>query len=222
MVLFSLKTFQDTLHSPQFDLQNFVLTMPITSSQSLALRSTVLQELSFTRFAEAFQKLTADHDKQFNPSGVPFTKDMPLESRQQGTKRNAETAFGPNPLSLAQLDKKKEDLDKPLVELTNNAKYVLIIVADKHVYVLAKESFTLGHEDPLLLAWGEYRTDGDVSTFSKFKAWLEEKGIINGQVQCHKVEGDTIEPSQPCAFKPKSLPAKQAVTWQCPGSTRMQ
>ena len=245
---FQLAEWSEQSQSPQFDLAKFTLCMPLTSTGMLPLRSSVLDEYTFTRFADGFTKMVEDHNRQYNPSGINFSPKQGSD-HPRGVKRKACNEAE----SLKGLEY-SEELEQPTVELDRNPKYDLIIAADKNVYLRGKTDCQVGTDQPLMLAWGEYRTEGEVekrqkahaklmmwqmasmdyeayffadevldlkpdfspavSPLSAFTGWLEEKSIVNTPIQCHKLEGDGVAPTQPCAFELKTLPAKQQVTWQ--------
>ena len=92
---------------PTYNEDDYVITMPLGEA-SLPVRQSWLDtsDAKFTKCQEQFHALIKDHNDKFNPSQVPFSK-----------KRTASQANldAPAPLVMTPIDKKKSDLEGPLV-----------------------------------------------------------------------------------------------------------
>ena len=94
---------------PTYNEDDYMI-MPLGEA-SLPVRQSWLDssDAKFTKCQEQFHALIKEHNDKFNPSQVPFSK-----------KRTASQANldAPAPLVMTPIDKKKSDLEGPLVEIS--------------------------------------------------------------------------------------------------------
>lgn len=179
------------------------------------------------RFADEFAKLQMQHNQKFNKGGVETYK----------VKKRGIDAPEVQPTKIEPC----EDVTGTVV--MENAEYTMII-ENEALYIKAKQDKVLPTTFPLVLAYGEYHTDGKEHKNSllwqmsdvKFEAWfikdereskmtletflkkLEDEKIVQPFIAAHELsyKGDsvTVSPTEQCIFEVKKLAANMELTPQ--------
>lgn len=154
--------------APTYDERDFNLSMPTNTDGKLLLplRAEKLEELSFTRYKDAFDQTVKEHNEKFNPSGVAY----------HARKRKAETAQGAGQkmLKLEASETKLKDLAQPVVsfQVENMSDVCCHIDQKLQVWIMSTNDIVISKDCALMLAYGEYRTGNEVAQRKDKGAYL--------------------------------------------------